>query len=169
MQTISALTADHSIVCNSGGSAKNSTGFVTLDGVKLQHGASIDLGSLFISFRTTNLNAKEFGMKGNDHIVASCRIILKDAYSFDVLFVENENKSNKPSSQDFVPRFLNINAALLDSSRRPHGILGQTARFDSEEEKKRSVEEWKIEGSSSEYEVKDGLFGRDFAFNRFSV
>ncbi len=62
---------------------------------------------------------------------------------------------------------MDVSAVLVDDSRAPHGILGQTHLRG--EDKKRSIKDWKMEGTEKDYKLEDGVLGSDFVFNKFRV
>ena len=170
MKIAAFLTSDHTIIANAGGVFKDEKGFLTIDGVKVEEGSPIQVDDLSVSFQTVRLTAKELGMQGNDRIVGIAHIVLQGSYSFDVFFVENHFNPLKPEQESsglYFRRFIDIKVSLLDPELRPHGIIGQTAHL-RPEDKGRSLDDWKIEGTESQYRV-DGLMGKDFAFNKFQA
>ncbi|KCV72364.1 hypothetical protein H696_01757 [Fonticula alba] len=68
--------------------------------------------------------------------------------------------------------YINLHASVVGMPTDPHGILGQTARFLLEKRapgsKPEQVRNFSVEGEEPDYELKDGLFGTDFTFNKFS-
>jgi len=85
-------------------------------------------------------------------------------YKFQILAVE-EGKDKNGEWHQQPSRFLDFMASMLNNERRPHGLFGQSAHLRANQ---RSVHEFAIEGSGSDYEVSN-LFGEDFVFNKFSA
>ena len=171
MKIIASLTPDHTILANAGGSSINDSGFVSVDGVKVEEGEKVVTeDGISISFEKVNTNSKTLGLGSDDHIAAISHIEIEGSYRFTVYFVENHFNPLHPereSTNPFFRRYLNMKSALLDDSRAPHGVLGQT--HVQGEDKKRSINSWKMEGTEEDYELKDGVLGSDFAFNKFRV
>lgn len=94
--------------------------------------------------------------------VALIEIVLND-YKFEVLAVE-EGKDKEGVWHKQPSRFLDFMAGML-TERRPHGLFGQSAHLRANQ---RSVADFAIEGQDADYEV-SGLFGDDFAFNKFTA
>ena len=172
MKTIAALTPLHTIIADAGGSFKNDTAFVTLDGVNVERGSTITVDNLSITFESLdNVNARDFGIDSDDRFAGKCHIIVEGTYDITIFMIENHFNPLKPeqdSRSDYYRRFLDIRAALNDESRTPQGVLGQTSRI-SPQDKGRSLKDWKIVGSENDYKLNDGIIGHDFTFNKFSV
>lgn len=168
---IAILTPNHTILANAGGHFKNDTGFVSVDGVKVGEGEKVVTeDGVSISFEKTSAWARDLGLDSDDHIAAISHIEIEGSYRFTVYFVENHFNPlhpELPSASRYFRRYLDLTAVLLDDSRAPHGILGQThVRGD---DKKRSIKDWKMEGTENDYMLKDGVLGSDFVFNKFRV
>jgi len=170
MNVVSFLTSSHTIIANAGGTSIVDAGFISVDGTKLSDGSTIVVDNISVSFHTTRLEDRVLEPGTNDHIAAVAHILFEESYSFDVFFIENGRDRLLPDRwvTKFARRFLDINASLLDLRRSPHGILGQTAHL-RPEDKGRSIKDWKIEGNESDYELLDGVLGKDFTFNRFAL
>ena len=170
MMIIAILTPNHTILANAGGHFKNDTGFVSVDGVKVGEGEKVVTeDGVSVSFEKISAWARDLGLDSDSHIAATSHIEIEGSYRFTVYFVE---KGRDPRHYDqwltkFARRFLDLSLSLLDDSRSPHGILGQTHLRG--EDKKRSIKDWKMEGTEEDYELKDGVLGSDFAFNKFRV
>lgn len=171
MMIIAILTPDHTILANAGGHFKNDTGFVSVDGVKVGEGEKVVTeDGVSVSFEKISAPAKDFGLNSDDHIAAISHIEIEGSYKFTLYFVENHFNPLKPQQDSgslYFRRYLDISAALLDDSRAPHGILGQT--HVRGEDKKRSIKDWKMEGTENDYRLSDGVLGSDFVFNKFRV
>ena len=171
MKIISFFTADHTVIVNSGGLFRDDVGFVSFDGVKMKDGDKIVVDGLTVSFFTASGSAKDYGMKGDDQIAAICHFTLEGLFDFQLFLIENHFNPflpNVPATSKYYRRVIDFNAALLDQERDCHGILGQTARLQSGD-RERSLKDWKIEGTEEDYKVTDGLLGKDFTFNKFTV
>ncbi len=171
MMIIAVLTPNHTILANAGGHFKNDTGFVSVDGVKVGEGEKVVTeDGVSISFEKISSWARDLGLDSDDHVAATSHIEIEGSYRFTVYFVENHFNPHKPEQESsglFYRRFINLAAVLLDDSRAPHGILGQTHLRG--EEKKRPIKDWKMEGTEDDFKLKDGVLGSDFAFNKFRV
>lgn len=173
MTKIAAFTADHVLIFNAGGHFEEEKGFMTLDGEKVEDGSSIDIDNLSVSFQLTGgIRSKELGFKSEtDNIVAIGHIMIQGEWSFQVFFIENHfdpHHPDVPTSSAYFRRFLDAKAALLDDKIQASGVLGSGLNVNLND-KTRSLKDWKMEGTENEYEVKDGLLGTDFAFNKFAV
>jgi len=172
MKIMALFTPEHTIIANAGGSFKEDLGFVTLDGVKIQEGQTIVTESgVSISFNKVDAKASQFGINSIDHVAFAAQIDFKGSYNFLIFFIENHFNPLDPEAPFdslYYRRFIDFESSLLDSSRSPSGILGQTAHI-RPEDKGRSLSDWKIQGSELDYQLKDGLMGKNFAFNKFAV
>jgi hypothetical protein len=71
-------------------------------------------------------------------------------------------------------QFLNVRSSIISMPGRPHGVLGQTAKFlvDGNKPQPRKATNKQgagvIEGNFMDYLVRDGQFGKDFRFNHFT-
>ncbi|KCV67718.1 hypothetical protein H696_05826 [Fonticula alba] len=71
--------------------------------------------------------------------------------------------------------YVNLHASLVGTPEDPHGILGQTARFAmaendlSDKPLRNPGAPFQLDGEEADYEVKDGLFGTNFKYNRFGT
>lgn len=167
MMKMALSTPTDTVIVDCGGYLLEEIGNVKFNGALLAQNQTVisDNGELSVSFEKMSAIASSLQLVGEDHIVASVKVVLKGAYEFIVYMVENGRDKHNPNRWHFLPRrFLDFRSNLLDSSLRPHGILGQTAAPIPVRE--RSME-WKIEGTKAHYEVTDGLTGKAFAFNRF--
>ena len=179
MKKMAVLTSQHTILLDCGGTSMKDSAVVTFDRRVVKDGQKRSSDGLSVSFQTIKekKRSKDFGLQGDDNIVAISRIQYQHFYSLDIFFVDNVGDPRYPdrppkvdpsSPLSFHRRFIDFKASLLDPSRDPHGILGQTAHFRSPH-KFRSLDDWKIEGKEEDYQLKDGLTGFQFAFNRFTV
>jgi len=118
-----------------------------------------------------NSTSRQLRLKGEDNIVAVVHIEIEDSFSFQVFMIENHGDPrfpDRPSTSLYYRRFLDISASILDPTRSPHGIIGQTARIDPNiNNQERSTKKWSFQGVESNYELKDGLKGKRFSFNKF--
>ena len=170
MKNIAFMTSNHTVIVHSGGFFKNDTGFITFDGALMKEGTTIALDGINVSYHATKADTEDFGMKGGHKIVGVCRFNLEGVYLFDVYLIENHFNPlfpDRESHSQYYRRFLDFNAAIIDQSRDPHGILGQTAHI-RPQDKGRSLINWDIDGTAVDYLVKDGLTGSKFQFNRFA-
>ena len=170
MMIIAILTPNHTILANAGGSSISDSGFVSVDGMKVGEGEKVVTeDGISISFGKISASARDLGLDSNDHIAATSHIEIEGSYRFTVFFVENGRYRLLPDVwlTKFARRYLDLSAVLLDDSRAPHGVLGQTHL--KGEDKKRSTKDWKMEGTEEDYMLKDGVLGSDFAFNKFRV
>ncbi len=170
MKTMAFMTPKHSVIAETGSLSLEELGFVSVDGIKVKNGSTVIIDNISVSFQTTSLfaSSSDFGMEGDDHIAAFSRLVFEESFVFEVFFVENGRNRIHPDQwlTKYPHRFLNFKAFILDSRRSPHGLLGQTAR-PLPHDKDRSIDDWKIEGNDSDYELKDGVMGKDFTFNKF--
>ena len=173
MTQIVAFSPDHVLIFNAGGKFEGEKGFLSLDGEKIENGSSVNIDDLSVSFELTGgMKSKELGLKSEiDKVFAIGHVLIPGKWSFQIFFIENHFNHlhpDLPSSSPYFQRFLDAKAALLDDSLPVSGILGSGLNINLND-KTRSLNDWKFEGTEKEYELKDGLFGTDFSFNKFSV
>ena len=165
MNEIALLCDGHTVYINAGGYEKPELGYVTVDGVRLSGDKKVSFGRLSVHYKPILSQSKDIGLGGSDYLVGSVKIVIEDVYSFHVVLVENGHNINKPEIwvTALPRRFLDFTAHILDQSRHPHGVFGQTAHPD----KNVPLYKWRIEGEESDYVLSDGLFGTGFKYNKF--
>ncbi len=172
MKTVAMFTPDHTLIFSSGGVFKNETAFVTLDGLQVTEGSTLSVDNLSVSFHLTGgVKAKDLGLHYDDQVVAISRVVIEKEWSFQLFFIENHFNAlhhDLPSASKYYRRFIDCDVSLLDSSIEAAGVLGQTLHFKAQD-KERSLKDWTMKGRESQFEIKDGLLGSDFAFNMFKA
>jgi len=90
-------------------------------------------------------------------------------YEIAVQIVDNHRKAWSPSCTFIL---IDVGITILDKTRKPHGLLGQTSTHTHPVVSNHQVGgnngQGEIEGIYKDYEV-SGLFGDDFKFNKFSL
>lgn len=163
MKELVCMVDGHVVYITCGGYEKPETGYVTVDGQRLVDGQKVSQGRLSVGYKAVSAWSKDYGMAGKDYIVGVINIHIEGAYAFHIALVENGRNINNPNIwvTALPQRYLDFTAHIIDHSRLPHGVFGQTARLDVPRD------QWTIEGEEEDYILKDGLFGSDFTFNKF--
>lgn len=168
IKSLAIKVAGSNVVIDAGGNQFGSEGFsLRVNGVAVAPNATLrhSLGSSGYVRWYQLTDEFKVPIWSHHHAVAKVDVVLDD-YALEIFSIE-EGKDEQGVWHRHPSRFLDFLCDMFDTTRRPHGLFGQSAHLPRG---KRSIEGWSIEGEASDYQVKgNSLLGDDFTFNKFKV
>jgi hypothetical protein len=182
MSSIGIVLADsHSIVASAGSARDNIEPWFELDGRRFstvessppvrardyqRAGVLSTSGVLSTTIRNDTIRvtvvlerlvprpATEYNVPLNERVINRLTVTLENQVQIYVFLVEDGYSDALQKWLVKIPRrWCDFTLTLLDGSRRPHGVLGQTAHLTSSDAQRRRSSGAAIEGSAEDYEV----------------
>lgn len=174
LDNIAIFTATEKVLIQSGGSNIGTTYSILYNNAVLTEGALLGT-NLLVSFTTVKDKlASDYGFNGDDRVFAVVSVEYTGVYKFLIYIIENGRLADGSAFEKaYAHRFLDLNSQIIELSRDPDGVLGQTYTPDvvgTRNVKTRTLApRFQLKGTTADYEVKDGIYGKDFTYNKFGT